>query len=341
MKISYNVASGQSSYVTEKTPQPPTKPFVIPTEEVAGEKTTTQNASANNYDPFKAAETGSVTLPSWINTKTEPRRSDEEILKEIEKLAKEHAKTGQFQDSDPRFKALMDEYVSSVSPDRGSILANSTKEISERIASELAELVAKLAEMAEIEAEEEEKRKNELLDYLMDAIAPKKGKKKNDIDIISSFIATRGNNIAAGGNSIIASRNGGDYTAVNVDQGNKMPWMMKSDMYNANVTNGVVTSAFFYDEKGNMVMHYDDKGGLRQEETNEEHKKRKELQAVYNAVYDFSVGRYNPHDRPRIGTKTNNIMTSVNGIEDARPLIKEVYDRTYDRLRSEIANSVA
>jgi hypothetical protein len=344
-------------YGAEKTSQPPTKPYVIPSqEEIASEKTATQTAIDNNYDPFEAAETGSVSLPEWMQTKTTPKRSDAEILKDIEALAKEHAKTGQFQDSDPRFKALMDEYVSSVSPDRESILKNSTNEINERIASELAELakiMAGMAKAAEEDAEKEVKKKNEeLIDYLMEAIYPKKGKnkEKNDADIISNFIATRGNNIATGNDGIIASRSGGDYTATDIDrgdgktttlvydnQGNAMPWMsMKSDTYNANVMNGVVESAFFYDDNGNMIMNYN-KGRLTQTETNAEFTKRKELQAVYNAVYDFSIGRYNSHEKPNTDGKT--VLTNINGIKDAGALIKEVYDSTYERLRNEMFSS--
>jgi hypothetical protein len=61
-------------------------------------------------------------VPTQEPTKTEPTRSDEEILKEIEALGKEHAKTGKFRNDDERFWELIDEYVSSVSPDRRSIL---------------------------------------------------------------------------------------------------------------------------------------------------------------------------------------------------------------------------
>jgi hypothetical protein len=356
MKVSYNMVSDIYGYGTEKTSQPPTNPFVIPSqEEIANEKTATQTTVTNNfYDPFKAAKTGSVSLPEWMNTKTEPKRSDEEILKDMEALAKEHAKTGQFfQDNDPRFKELMDEYVSSVSPDRESILKNSTNEINERITSEL----AGMAGAEEDDAVKEEKRKSELLDYLMEAIDPKKGKRKekSDTDIISSLMAVRGNNIATGSDNIIASRGDGYYTAVDVDrgggkvttliydnQGNKMPWFtMKGDMYSdVSVQNGVVTNAFFNDSDGQLVMIYsngnDNKSGLRQIETRDEYTRRKELQAVYNAVYDFSIGRYNPHEEIKM---SGTMLTHVNGIGDPTALIKEVYDSTYERLRNEMFSS--
>jgi hypothetical protein len=58
-----------------------------------------------------------------MQTKTTPARSDEEILKDIEELAKEHARTGKFH-SGEKFYKLIDEYVSSVSPNRDNILSS-------------------------------------------------------------------------------------------------------------------------------------------------------------------------------------------------------------------------
>jgi hypothetical protein len=57
---------------------------------------------------------------------------------------------------------------------------------------------------------------------------------------------------------------------------------------------------------------------------------------VYLAVYDFSVGRYDPHEDHAAG-KT--MLTSVNNYEDARVLMKEAYDSIYERLRNEMFSS--
>jgi hypothetical protein len=323
MKISSSIADIQSTYGSEKTSQTSSKKaFIIPNlDEVAK----TDNAQKPSYDPFKAAKTGSVNLPEWMQTKTTPTRSDAEILKEIEALAKEHAMTGQFQDGDPRFKALMDEYVSSVSPDRESILKNSITEINERIAMEMSGMARTASEDP---MEKAKKKDGELIDYLIKAIDAKNGK--------NNIIATRSDGYYT---AIDFNRGGGNVTTLVYDsQGNKMPWMtMKGNMYDmVSVQNGVVTSAFFYDSNGQVIMTYsngnDNKDGLAQIQTNAEHTRYKEMQAVYNAVYDFSIGRYNPHEQPNIITK---VLTNVNGIVDTPALVKGVYDSTYERLRSE------
>jgi hypothetical protein len=77
---------------------------------------------------------GTVRLPNFKEnnegyTKTEPTRSDEEILKDIAELAKKHAEKGTFHNADNEYLDLYKEYVSSVSPDRENILTNSLKEI--------------------------------------------------------------------------------------------------------------------------------------------------------------------------------------------------------------------
>ncbi|MDR3002252.1 MAG: hypothetical protein LBU89_13445 [Fibromonadaceae bacterium] len=362
MEVSYGMVNDVYGYGTQNASQNSKSAFTIPNidEDIAG--TASASAQKNNvsvkvdmmgpnwyekafYDPFK---TSNVTLPEWMQTKTEPKRSDAEILKEMEELAKLHAKTGQFQYSDEKFKELMDEYMSSVSPDRAGILEKSVNEINERIVMEM----FGMAGTKEDPAEEAKKKSEELIDYLMTAMDAKKGngkdKGKNDTDIISSLIAARGN---------IASSSDGYYTAVDIDrgdgkvttlvydnQGNKMPWFtMKGDMYDrVSVQNGKVSSAFFNDSDDQIVMIYsngnDNKDGIRQITTKAEHARRKELQAVYNAVYDFSVGRYNSHEQPNINGA---MLTNVNGIENTNALTKEIYDSTYERLMSEKANSVA
>jgi len=77
---------------------------------------------------------GTVNLPNFKNnnegfTKTEPTRSDEEILEAMRELAKKHAENGTFHNADNEYLDLFKEYISSVSPDRESILTNSLKEI--------------------------------------------------------------------------------------------------------------------------------------------------------------------------------------------------------------------
>jgi hypothetical protein len=74
---------------------------------------------------------GNIRLPNFnkMNTKTESSRSDEELKEAIAKIAREDAEKGQLQSQTKEFLDLKKEYVSSVSPDRESIITNSTKQI--------------------------------------------------------------------------------------------------------------------------------------------------------------------------------------------------------------------
>ncbi|MDR0517927.1 MAG: hypothetical protein LBH25_12865 [Fibromonadaceae bacterium] len=76
---------------------------------------------------------GSLRLPDFKNnamlTKTESSRSDEELKEAIVKIAREDAEKGQLQSQTKEFLDLRKEYISSVSPDRESIITNSTKQI--------------------------------------------------------------------------------------------------------------------------------------------------------------------------------------------------------------------
>jgi hypothetical protein len=266
-----------------------------------------------------------------MQTKRTPIRNDEEILKDMEKLAKEHAKMGVFQShDDKRIAKLIDEYVSSVSPDREALLKKETNEILKRIEDEMP------GTAAEDVTEAAKKKKEELIDYLMEAIGTKKGKdkEKNDIDIISGFIVARGNNITASGNAsnnnIIATRSDGYYTAIDFDrgngklttlvydnQGNKMPWMtIKSDMYDINVMNGVVDNGFFHDENGDTIASYHN-NKLYQQYTKSENERMQEIVGTYNAAFDVAYGRL----------ENNNNGTST---------MDKAYNSTYERLRSEI-----
>jgi len=96
----------------------------------------------DEFDPFKdVAKTGSFKIPELMQTRTEPARSDEEISKDMENLAKEHAKAVIFQIDDKRFAKLIDEYVSSVSPNRESILKSQIGEILKRVKSDMPNMV--------------------------------------------------------------------------------------------------------------------------------------------------------------------------------------------------------
>ncbi|MDR2593248.1 MAG: hypothetical protein LBC87_00550 [Fibromonadaceae bacterium] len=340
----YGILGAISGYGTKSTSQTSSKPFTIP---VWGENTAkTDNDPKTNkrrdftltkgYDPFKdMAKTGNVKLLEYMQTKTEPKRSDEEILKEIEELAKEHARTGQFQNSDPRFSKLMDEYISSASPDRAGILKSETNEMLERLESEMY-----------IGEDEDPKKNKELVDYLMEVLGIKKREdKEEDNDIISNIIAARGNNI-------IAIQSDGYYTAVDYDRGegrvttltydnngNQQPGIIiKSDMYQATSIHkkGVIDHALFYDgDAETIIMIYNkdyDEKKLTQIQTNAESLRKAEILSVYNATYDFTYGRHIDYGAVNIG---GNVLYSKAG-EGVSEVRKEVYNKTYERLMSGI-----
>jgi hypothetical protein len=77
------------------------------------------------------AKVGSVKLPDFnkMYTKKESPMSDEEIKEAISKIAREDAEKGQFHNKTKEYYNLKKEYLSSVSPDRESIVTNSTKQI--------------------------------------------------------------------------------------------------------------------------------------------------------------------------------------------------------------------
>jgi hypothetical protein len=86
------------------------------------------------YDRFgTGARIGNDRLPdfkkSYMYTTKEPSMSDEELKEAISKIAREDAKRGLFQNQTKTFLDLRKEYISSVSPDRESIITNSMKEI--------------------------------------------------------------------------------------------------------------------------------------------------------------------------------------------------------------------
>jgi len=325
MKVSCNIADIQNVYGTKQTLQ--TKPFIIPTldEDIAK---TNSTSKTNNV---KTVNIGSIKLPEYMLTKTEPTRSDEEILKDIEELAKEHARIAllsgnkfEFQSGD-RFEELKFEFVSSVSPDREGILKSKSNEIYERIASE----------MYGMEDLEDKEKNKDLIDYLMEMLGVGKG--KNNSETIINNIATRGNNIAISGdmysnNNIIATRSDGYYTQVDIDRGGgKITSLtydsygklqpniaMKGDMYDkVSVQSGVVKNAEFYDESGNWIMLYNGNNNRTEQLfTKAETERLAEMTGVYNAAFDAVYGRHIEHN----GTS----------------IMEEVYNSTYDRLTSGI-----
>jgi hypothetical protein len=367
MSIScYGVAGVISGYGTQYISQTSSKPFTIPVwGEDASKTDNAQKTDANknrdftitDYDPFKdIAETGNVNLPEYMQTKTQPKRSDEEILRDIEELAKEHARTGI--QNEKRLLELRDEYISSVSPDRDGILKSTTNEICERLASEMY-----IGDDEIYLGDDEDKKKNkELIDYLMEELDFKKGKEKekNDNDIINDIInniAARGSNIATSGNmysnNIIASHSDGYYTTVDIDRGggkitslaydrngNLQPGIIiKGDMYEATSRQkGVVSHALFYDENKEMIMIYkpkDDKNNkLIQIDTKAEAERSAEMGGVYSAAYDFMCGNYN---QPKKYNGSGILLEEVNG-SDRFTANYEAYIRTYEKLKN---NAVA
>jgi hypothetical protein len=80
------------------------------------------------------AKIGNIKLPDFrksteMYTKTEPSRSDEELKEAIAKIAREDAEKGQCCNQTKEWFDLKKEFMSSVSPDRESIVNNSTKQI--------------------------------------------------------------------------------------------------------------------------------------------------------------------------------------------------------------------
>jgi hypothetical protein len=303
----YGVASNYNCYNAKNASQASSKSFTVNTEirvEAPMIGPLTYIGDYSKFDPFKEiAETGSFNIPDGMQTKRTPTRSDEEILKDMEELAKEHARTGMLQKDDERFAKLMDEYISSVSPDRAGILKSSISEILGKIEIEMSGMEGL-----------EKKEKNNLINILMETLdveeGGNKGKDGNDIinDIINAILA-RGNNITTSGN--IYSNND-----------------IASNMYdNVFVQNGVVESASFYDSNGEKIMDYFSNsefggGGLKlmQKYTKAENERMQEIVGVYNAAFDIAYGS-------QIHGNNNNGNSTMN----------KAYNSTYERLRSEVA----
>jgi len=244
--VSYNYNSGYGVSSNKATPVPSS---AIPTEKPKTESK--NNNTTNTYDQFKdMPKTNSISLPSWVYTKTEPTRSDEEILNDMAELAKKHAEQGTFQNRDYEFESLVREYVSSVSPDRESILENTMNEINENI------------KISNSQKDEEEKETFDPIGTLLQVL--ENMQKGEDKKIRNSDRAT--------GNSA-----------------GQIIFNMSGDTYDAFVEDGIVKAAMIRDDNGETVMYLDEKGSgqlsVVQSGTDEEGRRRTELLGVYNEVY--------------------------------------------------------
>jgi hypothetical protein len=318
MNISGYIAANSWGYDVAKTSQTvSTKSFTVPTEEKQTQKTL-NNADTNPFDAdtfnFKNWCANKETLFD-INmyTKTEPVRSDEEILKDMAELARKHAQQGTFHEQDKEFLALMKEYISSVSPDREGILNRAMNEIIERTKQEedytmsdiYQQVKSQIAAEKEEEKEEEEK---ELIDYFIEVLKSK-GNGKGSSGTISD-IKKNGDRY-----EVNIDHGGGMTTTLSYDNGELTSMSISGNNYSAQLNNSgsTVNNAMFKDDNGNLVATYggkDELRGFRSLPTGEEIERRKEIVAAYNAGYDFTNGIYR-------------------GGSDA-------YDKTYERLTSRV-----
>jgi len=299
---SYIVANGQGGYdVIEKTSPTSTKPFTIPFWDEDISKTdnapkTDANKSRDftyiDYDPFKdIAKTGNVNVPGFIHTKTEPARSDEEILKELEELAKEHARTGQssnFRYDDKRFLELRDEFISSVSPDREGILNRSVNEVFERLyQGENYSMDTAFQQIDSQRKHKKEEDEKEPIDYFIEAL---KNKGKGSSGATSSIIKN-GNY-----HTEVIDHGGGMITYLNYANGEFASMNLKGNNYyvgGIDNNSGAVTSAEFFDDNGEKIMSFAryDNNELWQLPTKEEKLRIKEFYTAYDAAYDATTGK--------------------------------------------------
>ncbi|MDR2554372.1 MAG: hypothetical protein LBC64_02990 [Fibromonadaceae bacterium] len=264
-----------SGYGAQYVSQTSSIPFTIPI--WGGDVAKKENTPIIDNDPFRD---GSIKLPEWMNTKTEPTRSDEEILRALEELAKEHAKAGESVNrfEDKKYKELMYEYVSSVSPDRAGILSKSVPEINGIVNAIYGTDYNSYGSYQQVNSqredktdEDDKKKKTELIDYFLEAL-----------------------------------KNKGEFNRVAVDMSNDeildiLTTIIESDTYAAVVQNGVVQQVEFSDPSieqksnkwgitGNSVMIYRD-GKFIQGLQPEEVSRRHEALARYEAAYDIATGK--------------------------------------------------
>jgi hypothetical protein len=220
-----------------------------------------KTSSASTVIPAEKPKTSSVSLPSEINTKTEPTRSDKEILEAMKELAKKHAEKGTFQNQDYEFQSLMEEYVSSASPDRKSILENTVNEINEKI---------KISN------------------------PQKSGEKRENFDSIGTLLQVL-ENMEKGGNKRISNSN---ETLASISSGNgssgsgggQIIFNMSGGNYDAYVENGEVKFAHIRDSNGDTVMYFNNRNSSGQlsvtmSGTEREGWRSAELLEAYNETY--------------------------------------------------------
>jgi len=256
MNISgYGVSYNYNNYGTSANKDKTSSAFAVALDEkikTESKKSSNTNQTNQVYDPLEdMATTGSVSLPSWIYTKTELTRSEEEIIKDIIEVAKRHAEQGTFQDEgDDEFNSLVKEWTSPVSPDREEILKRTMKEIYEK----------------------------------KDLIPKKSGKEEKNYDMISTLMQAlktekeKVNKIESGSNE--GARNRVIGTVFN----------MEGDNYYACVEDDKLKGAMIRDDSGKTVLIFDNVGSsgqlsLKQSWTEEEGIRRAKLLEVYNETY--------------------------------------------------------
>jgi hypothetical protein len=291
----YSIASNYDGYGAEKTSSASSKPFTISTfidEKPTGTQTSRvmgvlTRCGESDYDPFKdIAKTGNINLPEYMLTKTTPTRSDEEILKEIEELAKEHARTRQSSNDDERFQELMDEYVSSVSPDRAGILKNAVAEINGRLNSQGNSNYSMSAAFQQIDSQRTQKEKEgkEPIDYFLEAL---KNRGKGSSGATSTIIKNGNYHTEiidhGDGMKTILNYAAGEFTSMNL-QGNNYFVGGIDDSSSA------VTYAEFFDDSNQIIMDFHGKD-LKQVHTKEEVERMQEGSAVYKAAYNKACER--------------------------------------------------
>ena len=277
----YSATGSISDYAATKTSHTSSKPFTIPMEKIEtpmlGPITF---IGYDSFDPFKEiAQTGSINIPKYMQTKTEPTRSDEEILKDIEELAKKHAQQGIRREKDEEYLILMDEFISSVSPDRESILKRTVKEIYERTNQGAGYSMSAAFRQVGLQRTKKEEEEKEPIDYFLEMLK-NKGK---------------GN---GGGTIVSETRNGSYYTAI-VDHGGGMMTTfnyvndeLASIILSGNNYSDVgielysnkVAVAQFFDDNGEKIADYNG-NKLSQKYTEAEGARLDEIVSTYNAAY--------------------------------------------------------
>jgi len=308
----YGVAGTISGYGTQSISQTSSKYFTIPVwgEDIAKTNNITQKNGNNdkiNNDKTNPFEAGSFNFNDWCSkldpnydcqmfTKTEPTKSDEEILKDIIELAKKHAQQGTFQENDEEFLALRKEYISSVSPNREGILNSAMNEIIERTKKKedytMSDIYQQVKSQTADKKEEEEK---ELIDYFIEALESK-GNGKGSSGTVS--------NIKKNGDyyEINIDNDGGKTTTLSYDANGKlMDMYIGGNNYNVRVGNNgsSAENGTLKDDNGNMIAAFGRSQGqddfrFHSCPTDAEWVREHEFSAAYNAGYDFANGIYRP-----------------------------------------------